>query len=138
MIGFNVCYNARQIWREINFRCFFFRLHVPASQESEIVVQGTSPNITQQTAEQIRSLVDEHLATSLQKVLLSILKEVLASSKEAPQHDNRDDEKQEDPNKSPPLDRFYTTTKECILSDQIVEVIKTAFSKQLSKDIGQI
>ena len=111
---------------------------MPASQESEIVVQGTSPNITQQTAEQIRSLVDEHLATSLQKVLLSILKEVLASSKEAPQHDNRDDEKQEDPNKSPPLDRFYTTTKECILSDQIVEVIKTAFSKHLSKDIGQI
>ena len=138
MIGFNVCYNARQIWREINFLCFFFRLQVPASQESEIVVQGAIPNITQQTAEQIRSLVDEHLATSLQKVLPSILKEALASSKEAPQPDNRDDEKQEDPNISPPvspLDRFYTTTKECILSDQIVEVIKTAFSKQLSKDI---
>ena len=33
-----------------------FRLRVPASQESEIVVQGASPNITQQTAEQIRSL----------------------------------------------------------------------------------
>ena len=114
-----------------------FRLQVPASQESEIVVQGASPNITQQTAEQIRSLVDEHLATSLQKLLPSILKEALASSKEAPKPDNRDDERQEDPNKSPPvspLDRFYTTT-ECILCDQIVEVIKTAFSKQLSKDI---
>ena len=114
-----------------------FRLQVPASQESEIVVQGASRNITQQTAEQIRSLVDEHLATSLQKVLPSILKEALASSKEAPQPDNRDDERQEGPKKSlaSPLDRFYTTTKECILSDQIVEVIKTAFSKQLSKDI---
>ena len=114
-----------------------FRLQVPASQESEIVVQGTSPNITQQTTEQIRSLVDEHLATSLQKVLPSILKEALASSKEAPQPDNRDNERQEGPKKSlaSPLDRFYTTTKECILSDQIVEVIKTAFSKQLSKDI---
>ena len=114
-----------------------FRLQVPASQESEIVVQGASLNITQQTAEQIRSLVDEHLATSLQKVLPSILKEALARSKEAPQPDNRDDESQEGPKKSlaSPLDRFYTTTKECILSDQIVEVIKTAFSKQLSKDI---
>ena len=114
-----------------------FRLQVPASQESEIVVQGASPNIIQQTAEQMRSLVDEHLATSLQKVLSSILKEALASSKEAPQPDNRDDEQQEGPKKSlaSPLDRFYTTTKECVLSDQIVEVIKTAFSKQLSKDI---
>ena len=115
-----------------------FRLQVPVSQESEIVVQGASPNITQQTAEQIRTLVDEHLATSLQKVLPSILKGALASSKEAPQPNNTDDERQEDPNKSPPvspLDRFYTTTKECILSDQIVEVIKTAFSKHLSKDI---
>ena len=67
-----------------------FLLQVPASQESEIVVQGASPNITQQTAEQIRSLVDEHFATSLQKVLPSILKEALASLKEAPQPDNRD------------------------------------------------
>ena len=42
----------------------FFRLEVLASQETKIVVQGANPNITQQTAEQIHSLVDEHLATS--------------------------------------------------------------------------
>ena len=68
-----------------------FRQQVPALQEGEIVVQGANPNITQHTAEQIRSLVDEHFATSIQKVPPSILKEALASSKEAPQPDNRDD-----------------------------------------------
>ena len=104
-------------------------------------VQGASPDITS-TAEQIRSLVDQQLTTSLQKMLPSLLKEALKTSENSStteQGENSSIETQQEPsNCSPPvsrLDRFYNTTKESILPDEVLEVIKTAFSKQLSKDI---
>ncbi len=73
-----VKFDGKLISREVNFAhsC----LQVPAAQTSETVVKGASPNNTTQTADQIRSLVDEHLATSLKEVLPSILKEALAAS----------------------------------------------------------
>ena len=110
-------------------------------QESDLGVQGASPDITT-TAEQILSLVDQQLTTSLQKMLPSLLKEALKTSENSStteQVENSSIETQQEPsNFSPPvsrLDRFYNTTKESILPDEVLEVIKTAFSKQLSKNI---
>ena len=71
-------------------------------------------------------------------MLPSILKKALADSNAQQSIDDTRDDIEEDPNTAPPvsrLDRFYTTTKECVLSDQVLEIIKTAFTKQLSKDI---
>ncbi len=109
-------------------------------QTSETVLQGASPNITTQTANQIYSLVDEHLATSLKELLPSILKEALAASN-APHilHDRSYNREEEDPSSATPpvsqLNQFYATAKECVLSEPVIEIIKTAFSKQLGKDI---
>ncbi len=133
-----VKFDGKLISREINFAqsC----LQVPAAQTSETVVKDASPNNTTQTADQIRSLVDEHLATSLKEVLPSILKEALAASN-APHilDDKRDDREEEDPSSATSpvsrLNRFYATAKECVLSEPVIEIIKTAFSKQLGKDI---
>ena len=71
-------------------------------------------------------------------MLPSILKKALADSNAQQSIDDTRDDIEEDPITAPPvsrLDRFYTTTKECVLSDQVLEIIKTAFTKQLSKDI---
>ena len=82
-------------------------------------VQGANPDITT-TAEQIRSLVDEQLTTSLQKLLPSLLKEALKTSENSSttEHvENCSVETQQEPNTSPPvsrLDRFCNTTKESI------------------------
>ena len=130
---------VRQIWREINSACFC--LQVPPSQESDLGVQGASPDITT-TAEQIRSLVDEQLTTSLQKMLPSLLNDALKTSENSSTTEQVEncsmETQQEQTNFSPPVSRlnqFYNTTNESVLPDEVLEVIKTAFSKQLSKDI---
>jgi hypothetical protein len=110
-------------------------------QDEDIVVQGASPDIMTPTAEQIRSLVEEQVTSSLQKTLPSILKEALANSalmSAPPSTDDQNINDQESKDSTKPvsrLDRFYSSTKECVLSDPVLEVIKTAFSKQLSKDV---
>ena len=106
-------------------------------QQSDLGVQGASPDITT-TAEQIRSLVDQQLTTSLQKMLPSLLKEALKTSENfstTEQVKNSSIETKEKPSNFKRLKRCYNTTKESILPDEVLEVIKTAFSKQLSKDI---
>ena len=82
------------------------------------------------------------MTTSLQRMLPSLLKEALKTSENSSTTEHVENcgvETQQEPNNfSPPvsrLDRFYNTTKESVLPDEVLEVIKTAFSKQLSKDI---
>jgi hypothetical protein len=85
--------------------------------------------------------VEEQVTSSLQKSLPSILKEALANSalmSAPPSTDDQNINDQESKASTKPvsrLDRFYSSTKECVLSDPVLEVIKTAFSKQLSKDV---
>lgn len=132
--------NNRKIWREINFR-IFFRLQVPISQdEIHEHVQGASPDIAEQTDGKIRKIVDEQITASLKKVLPSLLKEALADQGTTSQLGGEESETPpEEPNNASPsasrLDRYYSTTKESAVSDEILAVIKTAFSKQLTKDV---
>jgi hypothetical protein len=118
-----------------------FSLQVTALQDKDMVVQGASPDIMPPTAARICSLVEEQVTSSLQKSLPSILKEALANSalmSAPPSTDDQNINDQESKASTKPvsrLDRFYSSTKECVLSDPVLEVIKTAFSKQLSKDV---
>lgn len=117
---------------------------MPASQEKVITVQSASSDSTSLTTESIKKLVDEQVTSSLQKALPAILREAMAESERglasSPPENSRAEEQQQDETKesSVPLSRlarFYTSTKECILSDQVVETIKMAFSKPLSKEV---